>query len=87
MKKRRIKHKRKQRNYVNCTCNNNSVETIRGSAFEGCTGLTNINIPDNVTYIDWYAFRGCTSLTSMTGVIASATMVFADCTNLKTVWK
>ena len=40
-----------------------SVTEIGGSAFEGCTSLTNIVIPDSVTEIDDSAFEGCTSLT------------------------
>lgn len=35
-------------------------------AFEGCTGLTSITIPDSVTSIGDDAFNGCTSLTSIT---------------------
>ena len=36
--------------------------TIKGSAFEGCTGLTSITIPNSVTGIGSCAFNGCTSL-------------------------
>ena len=35
-------------------------------AFEGCTGLTSITIPDSVTSIGNLAFRDCTGLTSVT---------------------
>lgn len=40
----------------------NSVVTIGNTAFEGCTGLTGIAIPDNITKISDSAFRECTNL-------------------------
>ena len=39
-----------------------SATTIGGSAFEGCSSLTEIVIPDNVTTIGYDAFYGCYSL-------------------------
>ncbi|UWP26391.1 leucine-rich repeat domain-containing protein [[Eubacterium] siraeum] len=33
---------------------------------QGCTSLTSITIPNNVTIIGSSAFEGCTSLTSIT---------------------
>ena len=57
-------------------------------AFEGCSGLTSVTIPNSVTEIDWGAFRECTSLTSVT-IPNSVTTIyggaFADCTNLTTI--
>ena len=43
-----------------------SVTSIGGIAFRGCTGLTSITIPASVTSIGGMAFYGCTSLTSIT---------------------
>ena len=43
-----------------------SVTSIGESAFSGCSGLTNITIPDSVTSIGRYAFMNCTGLTSIT---------------------
>ena len=43
-----------------------SVTSIGGNAFDGCTGLTSVIIPNGVTSIGWGAFKGCTGLTSIT---------------------
>ena len=42
------------------------TKTIANGAFEGCTSLTSITLPDSVTSIGDSAFEGCTSLTSIT---------------------
>ena len=42
-----------------------SVTSIVGYAFAGCTSLTNVTIPDSVTSINWYAFYNCKSLTDV----------------------
>ena len=39
-----------------------AVTSIRRFAFDGCTNLTSVTIPDSVTSIGWNAFRGCTNL-------------------------
>ncbi len=41
------------------------VKEIGKSAFDGCTGLTSVTIPDSVTRIGREAFNGCTGLTSI----------------------
>ena len=41
------------------------VTGIGGSAFYNCTRLTEVNIPNGVTYIDYRAFGYCNSLTSI----------------------
>ena len=49
-----------------------SVTSIGGSAFEYCSGLTSVTIPNSVTSIGEFAFSGCSSLTktNYTGDIA-----------------
>ena len=42
-----------------------SVTSIGGRAFQNCTSLTSVTIPDSVTSIGGYAFSGCVSLTSV----------------------
>ena len=41
------------------------VTSIGSFAFEDCTGLTSVTIPDSVTSIGYRAFYDCTGLTSM----------------------
>ena len=43
----------------------NSVETIEGYAFCGCSGLTSVKFLNNLTTIGNYAFSGCSGLTSI----------------------
>ena len=57
-------------------------------AFNGCTSLTSVTIPDSVTNIGNYAFNGCTSLTSVTipnSVTSIGDSAFSNCTSLTSV--
>ena len=64
------------------------VTSIGNFAFDGCTGLTNITIPDSVTNIGGYAFYDCPSLTSATignSVTSVGDYAFYNCTGLTSV--
>ena len=66
----------------------NSVTNIGGSAFDGCTGLTDIVIPNSVTSIGDSAFDGCTGLTSIAiphSVTSIGGWVFSGCKSLATI--
>ena len=43
-----------------------SVYSIGYGAFQDCSGLTSITIPNSVTSIGYYAFYGCSGLASIT---------------------
>lgn len=67
--------------------------TVKGGnilygAFENCTGLTSITIPNSVTSIGAYAFDACKGLTSITipdRVTNIGAGAFRDCTGLTSV--
>ena len=64
------------------------VTNIGLHAFDGCSGLTSIGIPNTVTNIGLYAFMWCRSLTSVTipnSVDSIGRGAFSGCTGLTSV--
>ncbi len=65
------------------------VITVASCAFQGCTGLTSVEIPDSVTSIGYRAFQGCTGLTSVTignSVTNIGSFAFYECSLLCDVY-
>ena len=62
-----------------------SVTSIGDHAFQGCTGLTSITIPESVTSIGDNAYHGCSGLTSVSipnSVTTIGNYAFCGCTGL-----
>ena len=66
--------------------------SVSPSAFSGCTGLTEVTIPNSITSIGTSAFYGCTGLTTVnfnaencTSMGSYSSPVFEGCSNLTTV--
>ena len=63
----------------------NTITTIFPYAFNGCTSLTSVSIPDTITTIGEYAFHQCGSITNLVipeSVQTIGDSAFAGCTNL-----
>lgn len=68
--------------------NGKPVTNIGNRAFDGCTNLTRVTIPDSVTNIGNYAFICCTGLTNITipnSVTSIGVGAFGFCTSLTSV--
>ncbi|MDE6373777.1 MAG: leucine-rich repeat domain-containing protein, partial [Clostridia bacterium] len=64
----------------------NKVTTIGNLAFGGCTGLTEIAIPDSVTSLGDTAFRDCSSLKTVSlgnGITKLGINVFLNCDKIE----
>lgn len=65
------------------------VYSIGDEAFAGCTGLTEVNLPNTMWGIGVRAFAGCTGLKEFSvpeGVTTIGNYAFADCTGLKELY-
>ena len=64
------------------------TRVIANFAFDDCSGLTSITIPESVTEIGNFAFDGCSGLTSVT-IPKSVTVIgdgaFSECSGLKSI--
>jgi hypothetical protein len=66
------------------TTNQANLKTIKQNAFENCTRLNNINLPDSLEEIHSYAFAssGLYDITLPSGIISIQKGVFSNCNNL-----
>ena len=70
------------------TIEGNPVTSIGNYAFDYCSSLTSVTIPDGVISIGQEAFRDCTGLTDVTignGVTSIGGYAFRYCTNLTSI--
>ena len=80
--------------YAGAFCDNKTLTSVTlpdgiiridGSAFNGCSALTEINIPKSVEFIGWHAFEDCSSLKKIVipdGIESILSGTFNGCSSL-----
>ena len=66
-----------------------SNDVIGNLAFEGCSGLTSLNLPAGITSIGYRAFKGCSGLTSLNlpdGITVIGYSAFYGCSGLTSIY-
>ncbi len=64
------------------------MTNIGDFAFDDCSGLTSVTIPESLETVGGYAFRGCTSLTSISiprGITEISSHLFSGCSSLTSI--
>ena len=70
--------------FINCK----NITNIGNNAFQGCSSLTTVELPDSLTNIGQDAFDGCTSLTTVElpdSLTSIGNFAFWGCSSLTTV--
>ena len=74
---------------IPATHNGITVTLIEEHAFDGCTTLEKVVIPDTITKIGAYAFNGCTNLNSAINIPSTITVIeeycFYNCKNIENI--
>lgn len=76
------------RNQIGCIIIDEGVTSVGGAAFKGCSGMTEVFLPDSVIGIGDAVFEGCDSLREITlpdSIIKIGNGVFRSCDNLKEI--
>ncbi|MDE6463046.1 MAG: leucine-rich repeat domain-containing protein [Muribaculaceae bacterium] len=72
-------------NYLGVSYN---TRVVADDAFNGCTSISSISLPESLTSIGYRAFRGCTSLSTISlpeSLTEIGFFAFGSCTSLTTI--
>jgi len=74
--------------YINLDISGSTIDGVTSSWFDGCTNLTSITLPNNITTVENNAFSGCSNLTGITipsGVTSIGNGAFSGCSSLTSI--